>query len=171
MNDHPANLCDYKVDAPYPPVQVAGQNPIYACEMLSNIGDVVSEMSDVARYFYISIVTRGQSEWISACFHHISLVEMHHLNMFADLAMLLGADPRLWSGRGGMRWWSPSFISYPYELRDLVAESIKAEEAAIRKYSRQANTICDSNIVAVLKRIIRDEERHLQVFREIYRQI
>jgi bacterioferritin len=171
MNDQPANLCDYKVDAPYPPVQVTAPNPVYACEMLSNMGEAVSEMSDVARYFYISVVTKAQSEWISACFHHISLVEMHHLNIFAEFSLLLGADPRLWSGRGCMRWWSPSFLGYPCELRGLVAESIKAEEAAIRKYSQQANTICDGNIVMMLKRIIRDEERHLQIFRELYRQL
>lgn len=171
MNNNRAGECDYKVDAPYPPVRVDGPNPAYACDMLSNMADVVSEMSDVARYFYISVVTEGQSSWISTCFYNISIVEMHHLHIFADLALLLGADPRLWYGRAGKRWWSPSFIGYPRELRALIAESIKAEEAAIRKYSGQANTICDMNIVGILHRIICDEERHLQIFREMYRQV
>ncbi len=171
MDDHQKNECNYKVDAPYPPVKAAGPNSVYACEMLSNMADVVSEMSDVTRYFYIAVVTEPQYSWISTCFHHISIVEMHHLNIFAQLALLLGADPRLWSGRECIRWWSPAFIGYPRELRALIAESIKAEEAAIRKYSRQANTIYDMNIVAILHRIIRDEERHLQIFNEIYQQI
>ncbi|WP_434509867.1 ferritin-like domain-containing protein [Desulfitobacterium sp. AusDCA] len=171
MNDNNTNECQYKVDAPYPPVQVAGPNPVYACEMLANMGDVVSEMSDVTRYFYIAVVTKPQYSWISTCFHHISIVEMHHLNIFAELALLLGADPRLWNCRKRTQWWSPSFISYPGELRALIAESIKAEEAAIRKYSRQANTICDMNIAAILHRIIRDEEHHLQIFSEMYQQV
>lgn len=172
MSDNNTNECDYKVLAPYPPVRVAGPNPVYACEMLGNMGDVVSEMSDVTRYFYIAVVAKPQYSWISTCFHHISIVEMHHLNIFAELALLLGADPRLWScSQEYARWWSPSFIGYPHGLRALIAESIKAEEAAIYKYSRQANTISDMNIVAILHRIIRDEERHLQIFREMYRQV
>lgn len=171
MSDDYSNECNYKVNLPYPPVRVDGPSSLYACEMLSNMAEVVSEMSDVSRYFYIAVVTAEQYGWISTCFHHISIVEMHHLNMFAGLARLLGADPRLWSGRARKRWWSPSFIGYPCELRALIAESIKAEEAAISKYSRQANTIRDINIVEILNRIILDEERHLQIFKEMYRQV
>ncbi len=169
MTDNPTTECNYQADAPYPPVKIIGQNPVYACEMLSNMADVVSEMNDVSRYFYIAVVTRQEHSSISTCFHQISIVEMHHLNIFAELAQLLGADPRLWSGRTRKRWWSPSFIGYPRGLRALIAESIKAEEAAIRKYSGQADTICDPNIVANLNRIILDEEHHLRIFREMYR--
>jgi bacterioferritin len=48
-------------------------------------------MSDVTRYFYIAVVTKQQFSSITTCFHHISIVEMHHLNIFAELALLLGA--------------------------------------------------------------------------------
>lgn len=97
MND--VNACHYQVSAPYPPVRVNEPNLVYADEMLSNMGDVVSEMSDVTRYFYIAVVTKPEFGSIATCFHHISIVEMHHLNIFAELALLLGADPRLWCGR------------------------------------------------------------------------
>lgn len=171
MNDDNTNKYSYKVDEPYPPVRVAALNSVYACEMLGNMADVVSEMSDVTRYFYISVITKSRYSWISTCFHHISIVEMHHLNIFAELALLLGADPRLWNCRKPEQWWSPSFIGYPHELRALIAESIKAEEAAISKYSIQAKTIRDRNITAILHRIIRDEEQHLQTFEQMYQQI
>ncbi len=171
MNSNSIDACNYKIDEPYPPVRVDGPNPVYACEMLGNMADVVSEMSGIALYFYVSVVAKPQYDWVSTCFHHIGIVEMHHLDTFADLALLLGADPRLWSGQPGKRWWSPSFICYPREIRALIGESIKSEEAAIRKYSRQANSICDPNIVAILRRIIRDEERHLEIFSEMCRQI
>lgn len=171
MDYYSPNECNYKVNKPYPPVQAEGPNPIYACEMLSNIGNVVSEMSDVVRYFYISVVASEKFPSVATCFHHISIVEMHHLHIFAELAMQLGADPRIWSGRNRKRWWSPSFIGYPKDICALIAESIKAEEEAICKYSRQAHTIQDPNIVANLNRIILDEERHLQIFTEMYHQI
>lgn len=169
MND--TDECYYKVNAPYPPVCVDEPNLVYANEMLSNMGAVVSEMSDVTRYFYIAVVTKPQFSSIATCFHHISIVEMHHLNIFAELALLLGTDPRLWCGRPRKHWWSPSFISYPHEICALIAESIEAEKAAIRKYTRQANTIGDSNIVTILNRIILDEKRHLQIFREMDEQL
>jgi len=171
MNNIQGEICNYKVDKPYPPIRVEAPNSNYACEMLSNMADVVSEMSDVARYFYISVVTRPYSSYMSACFHHISIVEMHHLDMFAQLAQLLGADPRLWNCRDRSRWWSPSFIGYPKEIKGLLEESIEAETAAIRKYSRQARTICDQNIVEILNRIILDEERHRQIFEKMCQQI
>lgn len=168
MSYYHSNEYNCMVDKPYPTVRVDGPNPMYACEMLSNIGDVVSEMSDVTRYFYVSVVARDKFNSIATCFHHISIVEMYHLDIFSQLALQLGADPRIWSGETCKRWWSPSFISYPKDIRGLIAESIKAEEAAICKYTRQANTIYDANIVASLKRIILDEEHHLQIFTNMY---
>lgn len=171
MSDNDLSKCNYKLNLPYPSIKVDGPNSIYANEMLSNMAEVVSEMSDVSRYFYVSVIAKEKNSWISTCFHHISIVEMHHLNIFAELALLLGADPRLWSGLTHKRWWSPSFIYYSHDLRELVAESIKAEKDAITKYSRQAKTIKDSNIIAILHRIILDEQHHLQIFQEIYQQL
>ncbi len=171
MNDNYTNGCQYRVDAPYPPVRAEGPNPIYACDILSNVGGVVSEMSDVALYFYNSVVTKPQYDWIAECFHHISIVEMYHLEIFSELALQLGADPRLWSGRTRKLWWTPAYRQYPLEIRALIANSMEGEEAAIRKYSEQAKTICDRNIVAILNRIILDEKRHLQIFSEMYQQV
>jgi len=172
INDDNINECPYRINEPYPPVRVVGPNPVYACSMLGNIASIISEMSDIVRYSYIAVVTKPKYSWISKCFHDVSIVEMYHLNIFSELALLLGADPRLWvCSEKHPQWWSPSFISYPRELRALVEESIKAEKAAIRKYSKEARNIRDTNIVAILNRIIRDEEHHLQIFNEIYRQI
>lgn len=172
MNDNPDIQCNHTTaDLPYPPLFVDQPNATYARAMLSNMAEVVSEMSDVSRYFYISVMTQQHYSQISACFHRISIVEMRHLNMFAELARLLGADPRLWSGGESKQWWSPSFIRYPHGLRALIAESIKAEELAISKYSKQANTIGDLHITAVLNRIILDEQQHVEIFKEMYGQL
>lgn len=171
MSNSQNNWCSYKVDMPYPPVRVNGPNLIYACEILSNVGGIISEMSDVSRYFYNAVVTEPKFGYISECFHNISIVEMHHLNIFAQLALLLGEDPRLWSGGACKCWWTPSYNQYPREMRLLIDDSIKAEQAAICKYSKQAETIKDTNISAILNRIILDEERHIQIFNEMYHQL
>ncbi|MCH1982451.1 rubrerythrin [Ruminococcus sp. OA3] len=172
MSEGKSNECIYKAEGPYPKVHVKERNSAYAREMLSNMADAASEISDVSRYFYISVMTGPKYGEISECFHNISIVEMHHLNIFAELARQLGADPRLWCVKNGRRrWWSPSYIGYPQELRSMIAESIKAEKEAVIKYSRQAKVIEDMNIVENLHRIIKDEECHLQTFHEMYRQL
>lgn len=171
MADHAFSTCNYEAGLPYPPVCVEAPSAAYACEMLSNMAGVVSKMSAVALYFYISLATKAQYGEISARFHHISIAEMHHLDIFAELVCLLGADPRLWSRQARKRWWSPSGLNYPYGICALISESIKSEEAAIRKYTRQADTICDAYITALLNRIILDEELHLATFEKMCRQL
>lgn len=157
--------------APYPPVQVCGANPMYARAMLANIGSCNSEMSAVSLYFYNSIITKPIQQDVSECFHKISIVEMHHLEIFGQLAKLLGADPRLWY-RAGRRavYWSPACNKYPQELPLLLKNSIQGETQAIEQYRRQLNWIEDENITAVLSRIILDEEHHIAIFRALYQE-
>lgn len=171
MNNIHANTCPYKINKPYPPVCVERPNLAYASEMLSNMGGSVSEMNDVSLYFYNAVITDSKYSSIAKCFHNISIVEMHHLNIFAELALQLGEDPRLWSGEVHKRWWTPAFNIYPREIRALIANSIEHEKSAIRKYSEQASNIEDKNIVAILNRIILDEEHHIQIFNEMYQHI
>lgn len=160
------------VDAPYPPVQAAGRHPEYGRAMLSNIGSDHSEMGTVSQYFYNSVILKPEHEAIARCFHQISVVEMHHLNIFASLAFQLGMDPRLWCVRsGGRSYWSPAYNHYPRELRRILENAVQDEQAAVRKYRRQAETIRDPNIVDNLNRIILDEERHIELFQTMLRRL
>ncbi len=92
--------------------------------------------------------------------------------MFADLAFQMGLDPRLWSIKNRkMVYWTPAYINYPREIKAVIYNSIKGENAAIQKYREQADTIRDANIVAILERIILDEERHIEIFNSMLEQI
>ena len=90
---------------PYPPVKVDGKNPQYAAAILSNIGSCNSEMTAVSLYFYNSLITREHYQEIAECFNRISVVEMHHLDIFGELALKLGTDPRLWSYNKGRMYY------------------------------------------------------------------
>lgn len=158
--------------APYPPVQVWGPDVRYAKAMLSNIGSCNSEMSAVCLYFYNSIITRKAFSNVAECFYKISMVEMHHLDMFGELAFLLGADPRLWSySKKNMSYWSPGCSQYPGQIVRLLDNAIRGENEAIAKYRQQAAWIKDPNIVDVLNRVILDEEHHIQIFHQLYQDI
>ncbi|WP_024291297.1 ferritin-like domain-containing protein [Lacrimispora indolis] len=155
-------------NTPWPPIESISQNKQYAAAMLSNIGACNSEMSAISLYIYNSMITRSYFFDIAECFHKISIVEMHHLNTFGELALLLGADPRLWSYQNGRtRYWTPACNRYPTRIGALVANSLANELEAIKKYQAQAEWIEDCRIKAILNRIIADELCHVQIFRLI----
>ncbi|MCI5499261.1 MAG: rubrerythrin [Clostridiales bacterium] len=161
-----------RLDLPYPPVQPETHRKDYAYAMLSNVGSDASEISTVSLHFYNSTILTPQHETFAHCFHEISIVEMHHLNIFASMAHQMGLDPRLWAPHNGRnRYWTPGFLHYPQQLLPLLHNAIQSETAAIRKYSRQAELIQDANIVANLRRIIQDEENHIQIFRTMLTEV
>ena len=158
----------YSSDTPYPPVKPESGNPAYARVMLDNVGGVNSEMSAISLYLYHNLVTECNQD-IAAVFHKVSIVEMHHLEIFGRLACRLGEDPRLWTHYGCKKiYWSPSYNQYPRDLPALMRGAIDGEKAAISKYQHQISYIRDENITENLRRIILDERLHVEIFEKIY---
>lgn len=158
--------------SPYPCIQVEAENPRYAAAMLSNMGACCSEMSAVSLYFYNSLLTRECFEDYSHCFKKISMVEMHHLDIFGQLALLLGTDPRLWEMKGdSMAYWTPACNNYPEKIIALVKNSLAGEKETIKKYREQCRWIQDRCIQAILQRIIKDEELHVRIFEEMLEEL
>lgn len=153
---------------PYPPIQVERQNPRYASEILSNIGACSSEISAVSLYLYNNIILTETNKEFAEIFHKISVVEMHHLQIFGQLARMLGADPRLWTyGTNRPCYWSPACNRYPRQLDALLQNCLRGEQDTIVKYRRQSEQIQDAYVADMLHRIILDEELHAQVFAEM----
>ena len=158
----------FEAQEPYPPVRAEGRNQKIGAAILDNVGGGNSEISAVAMYVYDHLVTHGLDE-VAEAFHKISIVEMHHLEIFGTLALQLGEDPRLWGvNQGRKSWWSPGYLSYPRQLGPLLRYAVREEKASIRKYRAQARWIPDQNVTANLRRIVADEERHLEVLTELY---
>jgi len=154
---------------PYPPLRVQGPNPVYAEMMLSNMGSPNSEMSAVAFYRYARLMSRRGDAETSVLFHKVSMVEMHHLDLFGELALALGAQPRLWHCRN-CRWeyWSPRYVNYAHcSAKDLVKAALEDERAAVRKYECQAKCIADPDLAALLRRVIEDEKEHVELWEEV----
>lgn len=166
------NECKVTIELPYPPIQPETCKPEYAQAMLSNIGSDNSEMSAVSLYFYNSVILNPHYAKFAQSFHKISIVEMHHLDIFASLAYKMGLDPRLWSIQNQNKcYWTPAYNCYPRRIQEVIENAIKGERAAIQKYTRQMQTIQDANIVENLKRIILDEENHIEIFNSMLAQV
>ncbi len=159
----------YQADLPYPPIQVSSTNTMYARAMLDNMGGANSEMSAISLYFYNHLLIGDEAE-IAMAFHRISIVEMHHMETFGELALQLGENPRLWTVRKNRKvYWSPAYNNYPIALDAMIMNSIKGENTAIEKYSSQMKWIQDENVKNNLQRIILDEQIHMEVLTELYR--
>lgn len=160
----------YALSAPYPKICAEEENPLYARMILDNIGGNISEMSAVSLYLYNQLLL-GSKKIFSQAFQGISIVEMHHLQIFGKLALRLGENPRLWTYRGARTYyWTPAYNSYPTRLSSMLENAVRSEEQAVRKYAQQARQIKDCRVVAVLNRIIEDEELHIKIYKNLQRE-
>ena len=156
-------------DAPYPPIRVQGPNPAYAEMMRSNMASANSEMTAVAQYRFARLMSLDADPYISNLFNKVSMVEMHHLDVFSRLALELGAEPRLWHCRNRrMEYWSPRHANYAHcTVEDLIKAALEGEHASIRKYECQLGCIADPHIAALLRRVIEDEREHVKLWEEV----
>lgn len=158
----------FRSPLPYPKIKIKEKNRFFAREILSNVGGKVSEMSAVALYFYSHLLTKSHPK-IAEAFHHISITEMKHLEIFGELSLALGADPRLWSRANlGMKYWNAGFANYPCgnDVKVILNVSLKSELEAIEKYTHQMRIIKNENIREILGRIIEDEKLHVVIFKK-----
>jgi bacterioferritin len=156
---------------PYPEISVKEQNKEYAREILSNIGGADSEMSAIALYFYGALVA-GEHAALAETFRRISVTEMRHLNIFGELALKLGADPRLWEYTGiRKRYWSARRIAYATKPRKLLTNALISEHLAVEKYTKQAKRMGDPSVKAMLERILLDEKEHIRMLTALLKEV
>ena len=134
---------EYYINEPYPSIDNLDMNIAYGQILLSNIGGLQCEMNAVSLYFYNHVILEQLWPELSQAMHKISIVEMHHLEIFAKMCCHLGVDPRLWDCQNDfLEYWSPGYNVYP----------------------RQINTMLENAIIQdVLNRIIKDEQLHVQI--------
>lgn len=155
----------YRIDKPYPLIEKLQPNPRYASMMLSHLGGLYSEMNAVSLYFYNHIILKDSWLELSEAMEQISIVEMRHLDIFAQLAYQLGADPRLWDCQNGyLEYWSPGYNVYPSHLQSLLENAMIQEQQTIDIYQKEINCIHNHTIQQILYRIIEDEQLHLEIF-------
>lgn len=155
---------------PYPPVCICERNPVYGRMMLDNVGGQNSEISAITLYVYNNLLI-DENPRLSEFFHKISVVEMHHLHIFGQIARMEGENPRLWTHKGKqMVYWSPGYNSYPIEIEPLLQNALNSERGAVRKYQQQCQQIQDIHIVECLKRIILDEELHIRLLESLIKE-
>ena len=68
---------------------------------------------------------------------------------------------------GRRKLWTPEYINISNNLQKIAASNIESEKEAINQYKMHIRMINDKNVIAVLERIIKDEEYHIMMLRAL----
>lgn len=160
------------VDIPYPKICVVKKNPEIARMIMHSYAGNVSEDTAIHQYMYQSVLLQEEEPEIAIILESIGKVEMHHLEILATLIKALGVYPiYLDPIVDKHEFWSSKYVSYETELRPMLEADILAEQEAIAQYNSLIHVIHDSNVQAILKRIVLDERMHLEIFEKILESI
>jgi bacterioferritin len=162
--DSPTNgqgLTVYLDSAPYPTVG-KGSDPNTVKMLKEDYAGAVSEMTAVAQYIYQNILSTDYESFANAILQ-IAIVEMSHLDMLGDAILALGGNPTF--GNGSI-FWQPSSVNYSRTLPEMLMADINSESQAIVNYESHASQTTNSDVKALLERIVQDEQLHLRFFQE-----
>jgi bacterioferritin len=92
---------------------------------------------------------------------------MLHLEILANLIILLQGNP-IYGGRYNTadRFWNSTYVYYGNNITHQLENDLESEYKAIQNYKRHIGIIKDPYVQAVLKRIIKDEELHVVLFKD-----
>lgn len=160
------------IDKPYPKIKVQKRNSDIAKLLMHSYAGEISEETAIHQYLYQSILLEGKYEEISKILLEISKTEMHHLKILGLLIKKLGVYPFFLDPMVGCyEFWNSEFVCYDHDLSYILRANIASETKAIEAYSEIVYVIDDKYVKEILKRIIMDEQLHLEIFESLLEQI
>jgi len=156
----------YRVDLPYPKVIVDKRNLDYARLVSGAYAGRGSEMTAIAQYTSHRYFIQEYPE-IYTAYKYLSFVEMIHFDLLGHLVMDLGLRPAFFSYESS-QYWNGSFPAYKRDLIPILEADIQEEKNAIAHYQRMIDLIDNESIQALFRRIILDEEKHIEVLTGFY---
>lgn len=157
------------VDLPYPQIRVKERNLAYANLLSVDYCGAVSELSAITQYINNENRISAENCPLARTILGIAMAEMMHLQKLGELIVLLGGDVDFVAkGQNGQRrMWTPQYLDLPQDVRKMLEADVEAEQAAVRQYQTHIRLIQDTDVDAVLKRIILDEEYHIMILKEL----
>lgn len=149
---------------PYPEVKVERPNLEYALILHDDFAGKVSETTAIMQYLHHHWDMEDVLEDTAELLEDISMVEMHHMDILAELITRLGGTPVYHDSN--RRMWKAEYVEYlpGMPCRQIISD-IEGEKAAIEAYRHHITIIDDRYIKAILERIILDEEFHIRLLK------
>ncbi len=126
------------------------------------------ELTAVLQYVYQSIVLEQNGYDFSKTLLGIAVNEMRHFELLGSAICRLGAPPVFTACPPyPVGYYSASCVNYAKSPREMICADILAERAAISDYKKMLSVLCNQPLIALIGRIIQDEELHLKTFEKI----
>ncbi|WP_073079923.1 ferritin family protein [Sporobacter termitidis] len=155
------NCDDFLVHQPYPSVEITECNTYYATLISGAFAGPGSETTAITQYTAHNFFTFVQPQ-ITEAYQCIISVELLHLNLLGNLIRDLGLPPKFLTYETH-QYWNGSYPVYAYELRPILLADIEGEHAAIAHYTRLIQQIAQPQIQDLFRRIILDEQKHVEI--------
>ena len=115
------NTCSFSgikpimMDLPYPPVQVSGQNQVYANLLSVDYCGSVSELSAITQYVNNENRLFMRNCQTARTMLGLAMAEMMHLQKLGEMIVLLGGNIDFTAKyQNGRRWmWTPEHLNIP----------------------------------------------------------
>ena len=154
-------LLECQVNLPYPQLKVEKENKKYAAYLLEDYAGLASELTSITQYSFQNFVKFKTLPNLSKTLENIAKVEMRHLEILGKLIFLLGETPKY---AYDSKVWTGEAVDYNLDIKKMLESDITLEKKAIASYQKHITLINDKYIKDILKRIILDEEKHLECF-------
>jgi bacterioferritin len=142
-------------------VQVSRPNRHYATLVSGAYAGQGSETTAIVQYMSHRYFIENYPD-IHTAYKYIAFTEVIHQNLLGRLILRLGLNPLLLSYETN-EFWRGSFPDYQYSLRNILESDLVGERHAIAHYERLIRDIDDISIQSLFRRIILDEERHVEI--------
>jgi len=156
----------YRVDLPYPEVILNFRNAYYAELVSGAYAGRGSEMTAITQYTFHNLYTDDYPDVLTAI-KYISIVETVHLRLLGKLIRQLGLIPK-YINYETETYWNGSYPNNNTKIADMLSADLQGERAAVAHYQRLISQIKNGPIDALFRRIILDEEKHIEVLTPLY---
>lgn len=151
----------YLVHLPYPGAENLGCNPQYAALLSGAFAGSGSETTAIAQYTAHNFYTEDYPE-LHFAYQCITSTEVIHLNLLGEMILNLGRSPKFMTYETNTFWAGNSPV-YACRVRPILLADIAGENAAIAHYKKLIQQISCEEIRGVLRRIILDEQKHVEI--------
>ena len=154
----------FSSEAPYPEPEIYSFSRRDVLALTNDYAGRESETTAIMQYAYQSYIVKEKYPDLSLVLENVSKVEMLHHELLAEAIVQSGGDPVI-AGRNC--FWSGSAVNYTRDVCALLKADLEGELGAIANYRRTISALTNKSLVALIERIIEDEEIHVAIFRQL----
>lgn len=151
-------------DAPYPELAVYSVSRRDVLALTDDYAGRESETTAIMQYAYQSYILKEKYPDLSYVLENIAKVEMLHHELLAEAIVASGGDPII---AGRHCFWSGSTVDYSQSVCAILKIDLAGELGAIANYKRTITALTNKSIIALIERIILDEEEHVRILEKL----